>query len=762
MRQISAIVLCASLSLNPLAGLAWAADIMAPTVDAQGTLAAPQKLAKTQVVPPHQDPAKNSQATQTRWFWPLVAGIGTVVAVVGGLAVWFFSQKSTPSTNPLSEKSDFDPIPLGEKPEFDPIPLGEEPGSSVSHAFDNGTRNPQPYPLNPNQDDVPTKETLGDNRDQRFTLHDDILTEQAPFPELKNHSTQATGTPTTPTPETVVTEQSLTPVPAKTEEKISINEETKPQGSKLLSLKDLHIVSHQLRNASILEELYLKKEHLVETENPNAIKEELKTHTHQNGQEFINHDRTLFHYLALANEVHKYSKVFEKATLKLNQDKLYQGLIKSAAYLRDNVHTGLGGNPEHKDMLSKIHDHLVEEEKQCLQDPKHSIKYPIEPSTPGPEMAVKTPIVPPQPTKIEALELTQNEETKLQASKLLSLPDLIPLSQKLETLSWERKLCLKKDSDAVLDQRTAPMKDNPEAKKFKRYELNLFLYLAKASDADRHSKFFETGKQALHEQGMYPELITAAAYLRDNVNTNTELGGDPEHKDMLSKIHDHLVEEKKQFLQDPKHSIKYPIEPSTPGPEMAVKTPIVPPQPTKIEALELTQKEETKPQAEKLLSLNELINVTKALKELSNKPLSSVEKLYLKKDVLQASPDDSQAIRTELLNHIYNTDEGKIFTSHKLILYKYLVRASVVGDDPEFFETRKRELYKKPGYEALINAAAHLRDNIHTGVGGSDPKYKDMLSKIHDHLVEEEKILLNSKELTTPAPELKTEVPVKT
>jgi hypothetical protein len=580
MRQISAIVLCASLSLNPLAGLAWAADIMAPTVDAQGTLAAPQKLAKTQVVPPHQDPAKNSQATQTRWFWPLVAGIGTVVAVVGGLAVWFFSQKSTPSTNPLSEKSDFDPIPLGEKPEFDPIPLGEEPGSSVSHAFDNGTRNPQPYPLNPNQDDVPTKETLGDNRDQRFTLHDDILTEQAPFPELKNHSTQATGTPTTPTPETVVTEQSLTPVPAKTEEKISINEETKPQGSKLLSLKDLHIVSHQLRNASILEELYLKKEHLVETENPNAIKEELKTHTHQNGQEFINHDRTLFHYLALANEVHKYSKVFEKATLKLNQDKLYQGLIKSAAYLRDNVHTGLGGNPEHKDMLSKIHDHLVEEEKQCLQDPKHSIKYPIEPSTPGPEMAVKTPIVPPQPTKIEALELTQ--------------------------------------------------------------------------------------------------------------------------------------------------------------------------------------KEETKPQAEKLLSLNELINVTKALKELSNKPLSSVEKLYLKKDVLQASPDDSQAIRTELLNHIYNTDEGKIFTSHKLILYKYLVRASVVGDDPEFFETRKRELYKKPGYEALINAAAHLRDNIHTGVGGSDPKYKDMLSKIHDHLVEEEKILLNSKELTTPAPELKTEVPVKT
>jgi hypothetical protein len=90
MRQISVIVLCASLSLNPLAGLAWAADIMAPTVDSQGTLAAPQKLVKAPVVPPHQDPVKKSQATQTRWFWPLVAGIGTVVAVVGGLAVWFF------------------------------------------------------------------------------------------------------------------------------------------------------------------------------------------------------------------------------------------------------------------------------------------------------------------------------------------------------------------------------------------------------------------------------------------------------------------------------------------------------------------------------------------------------------------------------------------------------------------------------------------------------------------------------------------------
>ncbi len=115
MRQISVIVLCASLSLNPLAGLAWAADIMAPTVDSQGTLAAPQKLVKAPVVPPHQDPVKKSQATQTRWFWPLVAGIGTVVAVVGGLAVWFFSQKSTPSTSPLSDNPGLDNSKLLDK-----------------------------------------------------------------------------------------------------------------------------------------------------------------------------------------------------------------------------------------------------------------------------------------------------------------------------------------------------------------------------------------------------------------------------------------------------------------------------------------------------------------------------------------------------------------------------------------------------------------------------------------------------------------------
>ncbi len=97
MRQISVIILCYSLSLNPLGGCAWAADTDAITIEGENASGTPQKVVTAEAMLPQQDSVK-SQAKKTKWRWSVIA-VGTVILVVvgGRLAVrLFFDHKSRP------------------------------------------------------------------------------------------------------------------------------------------------------------------------------------------------------------------------------------------------------------------------------------------------------------------------------------------------------------------------------------------------------------------------------------------------------------------------------------------------------------------------------------------------------------------------------------------------------------------------------------------------------------------------------------------